>query len=105
VKITAITYTTYHYHSLTLMAAPLNELNQVSLKQNLHNCLLIPNFTLLLSQTFTVWSWLFCGHRPKCFWNDQKKFSHFSQNVWKYQLMHTVKASFDTTVGQMTEIS
>jgi len=29
---------------------------------------------------------LFFGHRPKRFWNDRKKFSHFRQNVRKYRL-------------------
>jgi len=28
----------------------------------------------------------FFRHRPKRFWNDRKKFSHFGQNVWKYRL-------------------
>jgi len=46
----------------------------------------------------------FFGHRPKWFWNDRKKSSHFGQNVWKYGLKCTVTASFNTTVRQMTEM-
>jgi len=52
-------------------------------------------------------TWLlavFFGHRPKRFWNDWKKLSHFGQNIWKYKLKITVMASFNATVGQMTEI-
>jgi len=41
---------------------------------------------------------VFISHRPKCFWNVRKKLSHFSQNVWKYRLMHIVMSSFNTTV-------
>ena len=57
------------------------------------------------------WSLVHCcffiGHRPKCFWNDQKKLPvrHFSQNDWKYRLMNTYTVSFNTTVGQMTKTS
>ena len=29
---------------------------------------------------------VFFRHRPKRFWNDRKKLSHFGQNVWKYRL-------------------
>jgi len=47
----------------------------------------------------------FFGHRPICFWNDRKKLSHFGQNVWKYRLINTVTASFNTTLRQMTEMS
>jgi len=32
------------------------------------------------------------------------KKSHFGRNVWKYSLMNTIQASFDTTVWQMTEM-
>jgi len=42
------------------------------------------------------------GHWPKCFWNDRKKFSHSGRNVWKYRLMNTVTASFDTIVTAET---
>jgi len=34
-----------------------------------------------------------------------EKNCHFDQNVWKYRLMNTCTASFDTTVRQMTEMS
>jgi len=37
-----------------------------------------------------LWA-VFFSHRPKCFWNDQKKLSHFCQKVWKYRLMNTLK--------------
>ena len=47
----------------------------------------------------------FFGRRPKLFWNDRKKLSHFGQNFWKYRVMNTVTASFNTTVRQMTEMS
>jgi len=46
----------------------------------------------------------FFGHRPKRFWNDWRKFSHFGQNVQKYKLINTVMATFRTTVRQMTKI-
>jgi len=36
---------------------------------------------------------------------NEKKLSHFGQNVSKYRLMNTVTASFNTTVRQMTEMS
>jgi len=49
--------------------------------------------------------WSFSGHRPKLCWNDWQKLSHFGQNVWKYRLISTVAAGFDTTVRQMTEKS
>ena len=29
---------------------------------------------------------VFFSHRPKRFWYDQQKLSHFHQNVWKYRL-------------------
>jgi len=48
---------------------------------------------------------VFFGHRLKCFWNDRKKSNHFGENVWKYRLMNTAVASFNTTVRQMTEMS
>jgi len=32
------------------------------------------------------WFPVFFGHRPKRFWNDRKKLSHFGQNVRKYRL-------------------
>jgi len=51
-----------------------------------------------------VTSWFFFGHRPKYFWNDRKKLSHFGQNVWKYMPLNTVTASFDETARQMTEM-
>ena len=38
------------------------------------------------------------------FWYYRKKLSHFGQNIWKYRLMNTVTASFNTTVRQMTEM-
>jgi len=44
------------------------------------------------------------GHRPKCFSNDRKKLCHFGQNVWKYRIMDTVAANFNTTVRQMIEM-
>jgi len=50
------------------------------------------------------WKLFFFGHRPKCFWNDQKQLSHFGQNVWKYRLKNTATASVTATVRQMTEI-
>ena len=45
-------------------------------------------------------------HRLKCFWNDQKKSSHFGQNVWKNRLINTGLASCETktTARQMTEM-
>ena len=46
----------------------------------------------------------FFGHRPKRFWNDRNKLSHFSRNVWKYGLKNTVMASFNTTARQMAEM-
>jgi len=55
------------------------------------------------SQLFFFWS--FSSHRPICLWNDQKDLSHFGQIVWKYKLMNTVTASFNTTVRQMTEMT
>ena len=33
-----------------------------------------------------LWDWAFFGHRPKRVWNDWRKLSHFSQNVWKCRL-------------------
>ena len=45
------------------------------------------------------------AHRTKCFWNNLKNLSHFSQNVWNYRLMNTAVVSFNTTVRQMTKIS
>ena len=33
-----------------------------------------------------------------------KKLSHFGQNVWKYKLMNTLTARFNTAVRQMTEM-
>jgi len=47
----------------------------------------------------------FFGHRSNFFLNDQKKLSHFGQNVWKYMLMIIFTVSFNTTVRQMTEMS
>jgi len=44
------------------------------------------------------------GHRPNRFWNDRKKLSHFGQDAWKYRLKNTFRASFNTTVRQMTEM-
>jgi len=35
----------------------------------------------------------------------EKKVSHFSQNVRKYGLMNTAKASFNTTVRQLTKMT
>ena len=49
-------------------------------------------------------SWCFFSHRPKRFWNDQKILGHFDQNDWKYRLINTVTANFNTTVKQMTEM-
>ena len=46
----------------------------------------------------------FSGHWPN-FFKDRKKVSGFGHNVSKYRAMHTVMASFNTTVGQMTEMS
>jgi len=46
----------------------------------------------------------FFGYRPKCFWNDWKKFSNFGQNVWKYRVMNIVEVSFNTTLRQMAEM-
>jgi len=51
-----------------------------------------------------VRSLFFFGHRPKRFWNDRKKLSHFSQNVSKYRIKHTFMVSFNTTVRQMIEM-
>ena len=48
---------------------------------------------------------VFFGHRPKWFWNDWIKWSHFGQNVWKYRLMNTVTASFNKSVRQTSEMS
>jgi len=45
------------------------------------------------------------SHWLKCFWNDWKKLSHFSHNVWKYRLMDTVMVSFNINVRQMHEMS
>jgi len=44
------------------------------------------------------------SHRP-IFLNDRKKLSQIGQNVWKYILVNTVTASFNTTVKQRTETS
>jgi len=41
--------------------------------------------TRLLSSMLDFFQY-FSGHRPKRFWNDRKKFSHFGQNVWNYRL-------------------
>jgi len=49
-----------------------------------------------------VWWFFFC-HRLKWFWNDWKKLSHFSQNVWKCRLVNTVMMSFNTTLRQMSQ--
>jgi len=46
----------------------------------------------------------FFSHRPKRFWNDWKKLSHFGQILWKYRLENNVMASFETTVRQITEM-
>jgi len=35
---------------------------------------------------FQLVSGFFFSHRPKRFWNNQKKFHHFSQKVWKHRL-------------------
>ena len=51
-----------------------------------------------------IWVFLF-GHRLKRFWIGRKKLSGFVQNIWKYRLMNTATAGFNTTVRQMTEMS
>jgi len=48
--------------------------------------------------------YFFSSHRPKRFWSDRKKLSHFGQKVWKFRLKNTVMVSFNTTVRQMTEM-
>jgi len=35
----------------------------------------------------------------------EKKLSQFGHNIRKYRLLNTVAASFNTTMGEMTEIS
>jgi len=62
------------------------------------------SWILLVSLAWACFFWSFVSHRLKCFWNDWKKLSHFSQNVWKYRLLNTVTASFNTNVRQMTEM-
>ena len=48
---------------------------------------------------------LFFGHRLTSFLNDRKILSQFGHNVWKYRLVNAITASFNTIIGQMTEMS
>jgi len=48
---------------------------------------------------------LFFSHRLRCFWNDWKRLSHFSQNVWKSRLMNTNCETNDRNVsGKKSEV-
>ena len=47
---------------------------------------------------------MFFGDRSS-FFDDLKKLSQFGHNVRKHRLMNTVMASFNTIMGEMTEMS
>jgi len=48
------------------------------------------------------WAYFF-GHRPNLFEIAEKKIQ--SYNIQRYRLVKTVAASFNTAMGQMTEMS
>jgi len=60
------------------------------------------NWWVIVWLFFSVIFWSYT--ELKWFFNDWKKLSQFSQNVWKYRLMNTVKACFYTAVRHMTEM-
>jgi len=47
---------------------------------------------------------VFFTQRPNFLKNDRKKLSQFGHNVRKGRLVNTVTASFNTIMGQMTEM-
>ena len=90
-----------------------NKPNLMSEFQSKYNSRYILLFKIHLLKYIPTIKWNFLKYlctglflvTAKCFWNDWKKLSHFSQKVWKYRPMITVTVSYDTTVRQMTEMS